>query len=94
MSSSPDYLDAYEALPKTNHWLFEAINKHPTATPERIIETLRNPTLPVEAQFRGRTGYYRYFEQEGIWFRVVLDRDGSLRTAFQDDQTMQERGKP
>ena len=94
MSTGPDYLDAFEALPKTYHWLFAATNKHPSATPERIIETLRNPTLPVEAQFKGRTGYYKFFEPEGIWFRVVLDRDGSLRTAFQDDQTMQERGRP
>jgi len=58
------------------------------------METLRNPTLPIEQQYKGRTGYYKYFEQDGIWFRVVLDRDGALRTAFQGDQTMQERGRP
>lgn len=87
-------LEAFEALPKTDHWLFRARNKHPSATPERIMETLHNPTLPIEQQFKGRTGYYKYFEQDNIWFRVVLDRDGSLRTAFQDDQTMLERGKP
>ena len=94
MSTDPEYLEAFEALPKTNHWLYTALLKHPSATPGRIIETLGNPTIPVEAQFKGRTGYYKYFEQEEIWFRVVLDRDGSLLTAFQDDQAMRERGKP
>lgn len=91
---TPEIHEAFEALPKTDHWLFKAQQKHPSATPERIIETLRNPTLPIEFQLKGRTGYYRYFEQDGIWFRVVLDRDGALRTAFQDDQTMQEKGTP
>ncbi len=87
-------LDDFDALPKTDHWIFKSQLKHRSATPERIMETLRNPTLPIEAQFKGRTGYYKYFEEEDIWFRVVLDRDGSLRTAFQDDQTMQARGRP
>ena len=36
------------------------------------METLHNPTLPIEQQFKGRTGYYKYFEQDNIWFRVVL----------------------
>jgi hypothetical protein len=93
VSTDPEYLEAFEALPKTNHWLNTALLKHPSATPGKIIETLRNPTLLIEAQFKGRTGYYKYFEHEGIWFRVVLERDGSLLTAFQDDQTMQERGR-
>ncbi len=90
----PDILEAFEALPKTNHWLFKSQIKHRSATPQRVIETLRSPTLPIEPQFKGRTGYYKYFEEDDIWFRVVLDRDGALRTAFQDDQTMQERGRP
>ena len=77
MSTNPESLEAFEALPKSNHWLYWAILKHPSATPEKIMETLRNPTLPIEAQYKGRTGYYRFFEQEGIWFSVVLDRGGS-----------------
>ena len=91
---TPEIREAFEALPKTDHWMFRSQYKHPSATPERIMETLRNPTLPIEPQFKGRTGYYRYFEQDAIWFRVVLDRGGALRTAFQDDQTMKERGRP
>lgn len=90
----PDILAAFEALPKTNHWLFKSRVKHPEATPERIIETLRSPTLLVEAQARGRVGYYRFLEQDEMWFRVVLDRNGSLRTAFKDDQTTLTRGRP
>ena len=58
------------------------------------MNTLRGPTLPVEYQDRGRTAYYKFLEQNDVWFRVVLERDGSLYTAFRDDDTMRKIGRP
>ena len=58
------------------------------------MDTLQGPTLPVESQSRSRTAYYRYLDQDGIWFRVVPERNGSLYTAFRDDDTMRKMGRP
>ena len=90
----PDILAAFEALPKHRYWLRASRFKHREATPERIIATLSDPTLPVEYQEEGRTAYYRFLENDGFWFRVVLHRNGSLYTAFEDDDTMRKIGRP
>jgi hypothetical protein len=50
------------------------------------------PTLPIEYQDKGITAYRKYLPDEGIWFRVVLDEDGALYTAFKDSDEMRMRG--
>ena len=99
MSTDPEYLYAlkayaFEALPKHSYWRLTAQYNHPEATPDRIMSTLQDPTLTVDYQAKGRTAYYRYLEQDGIWFRVVLDPNGSLYPAFRDDDTMRKIGRP
>ena len=89
-----EILEAFEALTKHRYWRRVSRFSHPEATPERIMATLREPTLPVEHQEKGRTAYYRYLEADEMWFRVVLHRNGSLYTAFQDGDTMRKIGRP
>ena len=89
-----EILAVFEALPKHRYWRLTAQYNHPEAKPARIMDTLRDPTIPVEYQEKGRTAYYRYLDQDGIWFRVVLERNGSLYTAFKDDDTMRRIGRP
>ena len=86
--------EEFETLPKTRHWRSDAQFRHFEATPEQVMETLRHPDIGPEIQSKGRTAYYRYIPEDGFWFRVVLDADGSLRTAFRDDDTMRIRGRP
>ena len=38
------------------------------------------------------TAYRKYLPEEGIWFRVVLDENGALYTAFKDSDEMRKRG--
>ena len=75
---------AFDALPKTRHWRSDAQFRHPEATPGRIMAAISEPTLIVH-QSNGRTGYYRFEPDDETWFRVVLDGNGALRTAFRDD---------
>lgn len=86
--------EAFDALPKSRHWRNLAQFKHPEATPERIMTTLLQPTLPVEQHRRGRTRYYKYLADADVWFRVVLNQDGALLTAFADAQAMERLGRP
>ena len=91
---TPEICEAFEALPKHRYWRQTSRFNHPEATPERIMATLREPTLPIEHQENGRTAYYRYLEVDGIWFRVVLHQNGSLCSAFEDSDTMRKIGRP
>ena len=86
--------EAFDALPKSRHWRTMAQSKHPEATPERIMATLLEPSLPVEQHRHGRARYYKYLADDDGWFRVVLNQDGALLTAFADDEAMERLGRP
>lgn len=83
---------AFDALPKSRYWRRTSRFSHPEATPERIIATLRYPGLPIEYQEEDMTAYRKYLMEDGIWFRVVLDENGALYTAFKDSDEMRKRG--
>ena len=91
--SAGDNIPSFDALPKTRHWLTYSQRKHPEATPDRIMETINQPDF-VMRQTNGRTAYLKFRPQDDYWFRVVLDMNGSLRTAFRDDYAMRMRGRP
>ena len=84
---------SYGRLPKSRYWRRTAQRNHPEATQERIMATLQRPTLPVREQEDGKTAYFAWLEEDGCWFRVVLDERGALYTAFRDDATMLFRGR-
>ena len=83
---------AFDALPKSHHWRSDARYRHPEATPDKIMAAIREPTMIVH-QSNGRAAYFRFEPEEDNWFRVVLDEDGALRTAFRDDHTNLLRGR-
>ena len=82
----------FDALPKSRYWRRTSGRAHAEATPERIMDTLRHPSLPVEYQDNGMTAYRKYLPDDNIWFRVVLDANGALYTAFKDSHEMRKRG--
>lgn len=87
-----DMQRAFNALPKSKYWRRTSHRSHREATPERIIATLRYPSLPIENQEEDMTAYRKYLPEDDIWFRVVLDETGALYTAFKDSDEMRKRG--
>ena len=85
--------EAFDALPKSRHWRTDARFKHPETTPEKIISAINEPAVIVH-QSDGRTAYFRFDREDDNWFRVVLDENGALRTAFRDDHLKLIRGRP
>lgn len=98
---------AYEKLPKDPHWTENRRARLGKLglTPEIIMETLEAPHYSTESGYRGRNhAYYRYYlpgspEAEiadgargGAWFRVVLNGEGHLLTAFRDVKTEEAGG--
>ena len=82
-----DMRRAFDALPKSKYWRRTSHRSHGESTPARVMEALWYPTLPPEKQEDGNTAYYHYRALDDEWFRVVLDADGALYTAFWDDDT-------
>ena len=78
---------AFNALPKSKYWRRSSRRSHGEGTPARVMEALWYPTLPPEPQENGNTAYFHYRALDDAWFRVVLDADGALYTAFWDDDT-------
>ena len=82
----------FDAWPKSRYWRRTSHRAHPEATPERIMATLQHPDLPVEYQPNGMMAYRKYLPNDKMWFRVVLNADGALYTAFKDSNEMRKRG--
>lgn len=93
----------FDRLPKSNHWRTQAnehIGQHGLTT-VIVGETLEAPdVVEIRTEFAPpRKAFYKFYpkgsreavnsdnSQEGVWFRVVLDANGSLRTAFRDNIT-------
>lgn len=94
---------AFDRLPKSNHWRKKAnehIGQHGLTT-VIVGETLESPNeVEIQTKFNPpRKAFYKFYpkgsreavnadySQEGVWFRVVLDANGGLRTAFRDNDT-------
>ncbi len=93
----------FERLPKSSHWRNQAqehIGQN-GLTPTIVSETLETPN-EVETQTwhnPPRKAFYKFYPKgsreaanagnasEGAWFRVVINANGSLRTAFRDNIT-------
>ena len=94
---------AFQRLPKTRYWRQEShehIGQHGLTT-AIVAETLESPNeVEIQTKFNPpRKAFYKFYPkgsreaskadyaQEGAWFRVVLDANGELRTAFRDNDT-------
>lgn len=93
----------FDRLPKSSHWRNQAnehIGQHGLTT-VIVGETLEAPDeVEIRTEFSPpRKAFYKFYpkgsreavnsdnSQEGVWFRVVLNANGSLRTAFRDNIT-------
>ena len=93
----------FERLPKSSHWRNKAnehIGQHGLTT-VIVGETLEAPNeVELQTKFNPpRKAFYKFYPkgsreasesdyaQEGAWFRVVLNANGALRTAFRDNDT-------
>lgn len=99
----------FDRLPKSNHWRKKAsehIGQHGLTT-VIVGETLESPNeVELQTKFNPpRKAFYKFYpkgsreavnadnSQEGVWFRVVLDANGDLRTAFRDNITEMRGGR-
>lgn len=82
-------LRRYEALPKTEHWIYDSVSRHSDIRPEWIVAVIDDP-YEVISELRGLqnvtvlTGRVPQFSQ---WIKVVLISEGaelSLFTAYAD----------
>lgn len=101
---------AFNNLPKSRYWRTAAYDHlgEGGLTIEIVAETLEYPTdIAFQRRRKGsRQAFYKYYPinsevishlddaQGGAWFRVVLDDTGSLYTAFRDNFTEMEGGRP
>ncbi len=101
---------AFDNLPKSRYWRTTAYNHIGSygLTPEIVAATLESPTdTAFQNRRKGRRrAFFRYYPKDadevahlddargGAWFRVVLDENGALYTAFRDNYTEKEGGRP
>ena len=92
----------FEQMPKSRHWELKG-SRHLYKlglTPEIIMEVQESPEQSIESGWKGRNqAFYKYYPPTspeakksdgtvgGAWFRVVLDENRHLHTAFRDEKT-------